>query len=397
MRAGNRQPQGGYHGKRVLDLWVLCAAALPASVIGAACAVAVKLTSPGPVFFRQQRVGRDGRPFDLLKFRSMVDAPDNPVFPHPSRITPVGEWLRRFSLDEIPQLINVARGEMSIVGPRPALAYQVARYDARQRGRLSVNPGVTGLAQVKGRNTIAWAERIEWDLEYVTRQSPWLDLKIVAETVRQLLTGRGVEGHPPDDPIAAISDENPHGSETGPGSRAAGSFEQRVERSSGGASGASGSGAGLPLDEGQLTELFAQLDQTFFRPHPMTAEEARRIAHYPGRDVYLVHEIDGQAVAYGFLRGWDEGYDVPSLGVAVRDDSQGQGYGRSMMLALHSRAEAGGASRIRLRVHPNNARARTLYESLGYREAGMERGEILMFLDLGPNDVGGEDTAGGLA
>ena len=205
----DRERSGGYHGKRALDLWVLCAAALPASVIGAACAAAVKLTSPGPVFYRQQRVGRNGQLFVLLKFRSMVDAPDNPVFPQPSRITPVGQWLRRFSLDEIPQLINVARGEMSVVGPRPALAYQVDRYDERQKGRLSVNPGVTGLAQVKGRNAIAWAERIEWDLAYVASQSTWLDLKILAETAHQLLTGRGIEGHPPDDPIATISEENP--------------------------------------------------------------------------------------------------------------------------------------------------------------------------------------------
>jgi len=213
----DREGSGGYHGKRALDLWVLCAAALPATIIGAACAAAVKLTSPGPVFYRQWRVGRDGRPFVLLKFRSMVDAPDNPIFPHPSRITPVGQWLRRFSLDEIPQLINVARGEMSIVGPRPALAYQVDRYDDRQKGRLSVNPGVTGLAQVKGRNAIAWAERIEWDLTYVARQSTWLDLRILAETARQLLTGRGIEGHPPDDPIATISEEDPPKSSGSPG------------------------------------------------------------------------------------------------------------------------------------------------------------------------------------
>jgi ribosomal-protein-alanine N-acetyltransferase len=188
----------------------------------------------------------------------------------------------------------------------------------------------------------------------------------------------------------------PHGSEAGPPSRPFGSSERKLERSSRDIPGASGAGNGLPLDEGQLAELFAHLDQTFFRPHPMTADEAGRIAHYPGRDIYLVHEIDGQAVAYGFLRGWDEGYDVPSLGVAVRDGRQGQGYGRSMMLALHSRAKANGASRIRLRVHPNNARARSLYQSLGYREAGMERGEILMFLDLGPSDHRGEDVAGGL-
>src|SRR4029077_9854772 len=134
----------------------------------------------------------------------------------------------------------------------------------------------------------------------------------------------------------------PPGSKAEPHSRPSGSSARKLERSSQEIPGASRAGNGLPLDEGQLAELFAHLDQTFFRPHPMTADEARRIAHYPGRDVYLVHEVDGQAVAYGFLRGWDEGYDVPSLGVAVRDGHQGQGHGRSMMLALHARAKAGG-------------------------------------------------------
>jgi sugar transferase EpsL len=200
---------GRYGGKRVFDLLVLAAAAVPASLFGLLCAAAVRLTSPGPILFRQERVGRNGERFVLLKFRSMVDANDNPAFPHPDRITRAGRWLRRYSLDEIPQLINVARGEMSIVGPRPTLAYQVARYDERQKGRLTVNPGITGLAQVRGRNEIAWAQRIEWDLEYIARQSPSLDLAILWETARQLLAGRGVEGHPTDDPIAAIDDSRP--------------------------------------------------------------------------------------------------------------------------------------------------------------------------------------------
>lgn len=191
-----------YRGKRLVDLAVLAVLALPALVVGLVCAVAVKATSRGPVLFRQERIGMGGRPFEVLKFRTMVTG-DNPVVPDATRITTVGRWLRRFSLDELPQLVNVARGEMSIVGPRPTLRYQVERYDDRQWQRLSVRPGLTGLAQIRGRNALSWAERIEHDLEYVQTQSAVLDVRILAGTLRVLLTGEGVEGHAADDPFVA--------------------------------------------------------------------------------------------------------------------------------------------------------------------------------------------------
>ena len=149
-----------YRGKRVVDVALLALVAVPAALLGAVCAAAVRLTSSGPVLFRQERVGRDGAPFEMVKFRSMR-AGVNPVFPDADRITPVGRILRRTSLDELPNLINVARGEMSVVGPRPTLAYQVERYDDRQRVRLDVRPGLTGLAQVNGRNELSWPARIE--------------------------------------------------------------------------------------------------------------------------------------------------------------------------------------------------------------------------------------------
>jgi len=132
----------------------------------------------------------------------MIDDPKgNPVIPDQSRVTRVGHVLRRFSLDELPQLLNVLRGDMSLVGPRPALEYQVERLDERQRERSTVRPGLTGLAQLNGRNTIAWAERIEWDIDYVNRQSPWLDLKLLVSTPFIVLSGRGISGHPADDPL----------------------------------------------------------------------------------------------------------------------------------------------------------------------------------------------------
>jgi lipopolysaccharide/colanic/teichoic acid biosynthesis glycosyltransferase len=199
-------PRGPYRGKRLVDLLLVALAALPAALLGGVGALAVRLTSPGPVLFRQERVGRDGQPFSLLKLRTMRAVGPNPVFPDDDRITPVGHVLRRTSVDELPQLWNVARGEMSVVGPRPTLGYQVARYDERQRGRLAVRPGLTGLAQVRLRNAAPWAERIELDLDYVERQSPWLDLRILVSSVGVVLGGSGAAGHPTDDPLARPED-----------------------------------------------------------------------------------------------------------------------------------------------------------------------------------------------
>jgi lipopolysaccharide/colanic/teichoic acid biosynthesis glycosyltransferase len=191
-----------YRGKRALDLIGVALLALPASLVAAICVACVRLTSAGPVIFVQERAGRDGKPFMMLKFRTMFQG-DNPLFPDNDRITRVGRWLRRLSLDELPQMWNVVRGDMSLVGPRPALPYQVGRYDQRQRQRLAALPGLTGLAQVRGRNRLTWAERIELDLEYVAYQSLWLDSKILIWTLGAVLGGSGVEGHPVDDPIAA--------------------------------------------------------------------------------------------------------------------------------------------------------------------------------------------------
>ena len=176
--------------------------------LGLICAAAVKATSRGPVFFRQERIGMAGTPFRVWKFRTMVDG-DNPIFPDATRITSAGRVLRRLSLDELPQLINVATGEMSVVGPRPTLPYQVERYDDHQRLRLAVRPGLTGLAQISGRNSLSWSDRIEFDVTYVETQSVREDLRILARTARTLLSGEGLEGHPTDDPLAAPAESTP--------------------------------------------------------------------------------------------------------------------------------------------------------------------------------------------
>jgi lipopolysaccharide/colanic/teichoic acid biosynthesis glycosyltransferase len=195
---------GSYAGKRVVDLVLVAIVALPAFLIGLLAALAIRLTSRGPVLFRQERVGLGGQRFELVKFRTMVVG-DNPIFPNTAHITRVGRFLRRLSFDEIPQLWNIIRGEMSVIGPRPTLAYQVERYDERQRRRLEVRPGVAGWAQLKGRNEIMWADRIELDLEYIDHlQSPLTDIKILFRSMVAALRGGGVEGHPADDPLAKV-------------------------------------------------------------------------------------------------------------------------------------------------------------------------------------------------
>ncbi len=135
-----------------------------------------------------------------------------------------------------------------------------------------------------------------------------------------------------------------------------------------------------PADAPDLASLLPRIDDTFFTPHPMTAEEAGRISSLRGRDVYLIGRVGKEAIAYGMLRGWDEGFDIPSLGVGVRRDHEHLGYGREMMRALHQAAREGSAPKVRLRVHPRNTRALALYRSMGYQEVGIDRDEILMML-----------------
>jgi lipopolysaccharide/colanic/teichoic acid biosynthesis glycosyltransferase len=165
-----------------------------AAPVLAAAAAAIKHEDGGPVLYRQARVGKDGVEFELLKLRTMVVGAEQQgagwaVNEGDPRITAVGRLLRRLSLDELPQLWNVVRGDMSLIGPRPTLAYQVERYTPRQRRRLEVRPGITGWAQIHGRARLPWDERIELDVWYVENRSPWLDLKILLRTPLALFSG----------------------------------------------------------------------------------------------------------------------------------------------------------------------------------------------------------------
>jgi lipopolysaccharide/colanic/teichoic acid biosynthesis glycosyltransferase len=179
---------------RLVDLVVASVALLFCSPLLAAAVIAIRLDSRGPAIYQQRRVGKDGRVFELLKLRTMVEGSDpvgvgTVVTRDDPRVTRVGRLLRRFSLDEIPNLINVLRGEMSIVGPRPTIKAQVVDYTPRQRRRLEVKPGITGWAQVNGRAGIPWEERIELDVWYVENRSPGVDLKIMLRTPRALFGG----------------------------------------------------------------------------------------------------------------------------------------------------------------------------------------------------------------
>lgn len=184
-------------GRRVFDVIVAGAGLAIGSPLLLVAIVAIKLESHGPALYRQRRVGRDGVEFDLLKLRTMVDGAEHvgaglAVEEHDSRITRVGALLRRTSLDELPNLVNVLRGEMSVIGPRPTIPVQVAQYTPRQRRRLAVKPGITGWAQVNGRAALPWSERIELDLHYIEHRSARLDAEIIRRTARLVLSGHGL-------------------------------------------------------------------------------------------------------------------------------------------------------------------------------------------------------------
>ena len=183
--------------RRAFDVAVAAAGLVLTAPLIALAVVAIRLESRGHPIYRQRRVGLGGHEFDVLKLRTMVDGAEHlgaglAVNAGDARITRVGRVLRRTSLDELPNLLNVLRGEMAIVGPRPTLPSQVAQYTERERGRLAVRPGITGWAQVNGRASLPWSERIELDLWYIEHRSWRLDLEILVRSARMVLGGDGL-------------------------------------------------------------------------------------------------------------------------------------------------------------------------------------------------------------
>jgi len=215
--ADRRAPAGYLPLKRILDTWISLLTLLIGLPLWLGIAVAIKLTSPGPVFYRGTVVGQGGAHFRYYKYRTMVANSDNlahrqwlekfvkedaafaegqdgqKVFKvvNDPRITSVGRWLRKLSLDEVPQMINVLRGEMSLVGPRPPVVYEYEHYDERARQRLSVVPGITGLYQITARSQVGFSEMLAIDLDYIRRRSIWLDLWIIVKTPFTMLLGKG--------------------------------------------------------------------------------------------------------------------------------------------------------------------------------------------------------------
>jgi lipopolysaccharide/colanic/teichoic acid biosynthesis glycosyltransferase len=184
-------------GRRAFDVVVAGSALIARSPFLLVAVIAIRLESKGGALYSQRRVGRDGREFDVLKLRTMVTGAEHmgaglAVSEGDTRITRVGRLLRRTSLDEIPNLVNVLKGDMAIVGPRPTVPIQVDRYTDRQRGRLAVKPGITGWAQVNGRTELPWGERIELDLWYIEHRSWRLDIEILKRTIRMVLGGHGL-------------------------------------------------------------------------------------------------------------------------------------------------------------------------------------------------------------
>jgi len=183
--------------RRAFDVVVAATALMFSAPLLAIAIVAIRLESRGHPIYRQRRVGRGGREFDVLKLRTMVDGAESigaglAIDAGDPRITRVGRLLRRTSLDELPNLINVLRGEMAIVGPRPTVPVQVAQYTERQRRRLAVRPGITGWAQVNGRTSLPWSQRIELDLWYIEHRTWRLDLQILLRSARLVLGGEGL-------------------------------------------------------------------------------------------------------------------------------------------------------------------------------------------------------------
>lgn len=183
--------------RRAIDIVLGMLMLIVAAPVIAVAMLAIRCESRGHPIYRQRRVGKDGHEFDLLKLRTMVDGAEHvgaglAINENDPRVTRVGSFLRRTSLDELPNLLSVVRGELSFIGPRPTIPVQVAQYDERQRGRLAIRPGITGWAQVNGRASLPWSERIELDLYYIEHRSLALDARILWRTVAIVLGGSGL-------------------------------------------------------------------------------------------------------------------------------------------------------------------------------------------------------------
>ncbi len=293
-------------------------------LLGVGAAVRVGLGSP--VLFRQRRPGRGGKPFTLFKFRTMTDArsPSGEPLADTERLTPLGRWLRRTSLDELPELLNVLRGDMSLVGPRPLLMRYQPHYRPRERLREQVRPGITGLAQVRGRNRCDWSTRLEYDAHYVENLGAGLDARIVVETLLQVVRGADVEV----DPSAVMQDLD-------------------VERS---APRIQSLGAAQAADLVALHRRAfpaAELDATIFGSSGVAAYYADVLETEPGHEALGAFE-GTQLLGYAHIRHLEDASHLNQIATAPR--ARGRGIGRALFGAWVARAQAQRRTRLTLDV-----------------------------------------------
>lgn len=355
--------------RRSLDLVVLAAAAPVAIPVVALTALALCASQGRPVLFRQQRLGRGGREFSLLKFRTMRDdrGPDGALLPDAVRMTRVGSVVRRLSLDELPQLVNIARGEMSFVGPRPLFTRYRPFYSAREWTRHDVRPGITGLAQTSGRNNASWHRRLELDARYAETASTWTDIRILADTVRQIVRGHDVV-------VVAGNSGDPLDVER--------SFPTTGEHSL------------RRLYPRDLPERVRWMRNPLMRrymqlPSDVTLESTikwyERVRATPGRHELAVIDRAGETVAMCGLRGDDGGSSVFNLMVAP--DRHGRGIGRAATrLVLEWARTSGGLPALTLTVHKENRGAVRIYEEAGFvvTTSSPDRYEMRLELDREP-------------
>jgi|GEM_PF-426107 len=344
--------------KRALDVLAVLLVSPVALPVGLATAVAVRLRLGRPVLFRQQRVGMHAQLFDVLKFRSMTDVRDDSgeLLPDQARLTSLGRLLRRASLDELPQLLNVLRGDMSLVGPRPLLPQYLPHYRPDEARRHDVRPGITGLAQVSGRNGLGWDDRLALDVRYVDTATTRDDLRILVRTVVDALRGSGVAT------VAGLTGE-----------------PLDVERS-------------YPVVGGVSMRRFAERDVTtrvrwmsheatrrYMRlPTDLTEDDTRRwlakVYNDPSRHDWVAYEVaTGRAIAMLGLRddardGW------PELYLFVDPDRRGERLGTRTLHVLVRWLEAQRTYRgCRLSTAAGNTAARRLYERMGFQETHSEQ------------------------
>lgn len=367
----NRRSRPYWWIKRALDVAVgVIGLVAAAPVIGVVAAV-VRTKLGSPVFFRQERPGLDGRPFEMIKFRTML-LPDESrgLVTNEQRMTQVGSFLRSTSLDELPSLWNVVRGDMSLVGPRPLMMGYLELYDSRQRRRHEVRPGLTGSAQVRGRNSVGWAERLELDVEYVEKYSLRIDIEILLRTVKLVVQRTGISE-------AGLSAMSAFTGTPSKGAVAEAEFtcDWIAERTKW-------------LKHPQISaSLLPHISIDLASRDPRIGE---KLAHSPRRD--WVHFAEGAVpVAMAGLTG----VGTPDLNMylIVNPELQGRGHGRRSLGVLLQRSRSLGGHRLYVELTRDNTRAIRLFTSMGFTPASTEGDRAprsMMVCDLRSADLGKE-------